>query len=78
MRWRGGAGIPYPGREKRETSPHYSRTRLADNAGLTEVLVVGGPGRIKRPWGISTPHPSRGTRDWNLVHLPPCVISPRE
>jgi len=34
-------------REIPETSPHCSRTWLANNAGLTGALVVGGPGRIE-------------------------------
>jgi hypothetical protein len=30
------------------SSPHYSRTPLANNAGLIETLIVGGPRRIRR------------------------------
>ena len=59
-------------------SPHYSRSRLANNAGLTEALVLGGPGRIKHLWGVSTPRPSRGTRDGYPACLSPCVIPPRD
>jgi hypothetical protein len=57
------------------TSPYYSRTQLANNTGLIETLVVGGPGRIRRRWCISTPHPSWrvGTR---CAH-PPCVSPPQ-
>jgi hypothetical protein len=37
-----------------QASPHYSRKRLANDAGLTETLVVGGPGRIRHCCCIST------------------------
>jgi hypothetical protein len=59
-------------------SPHYSRARLANNAGLTETLGIGDPGRIMDPRGISTLHSSRETRDRYPVRLPPGVIGPRE
>jgi hypothetical protein len=35
-------------REVQGLSPHYSRIQLANNAGLMETLVVGGPERITR------------------------------
>ena len=36
-------------------SPHYSRTRLANNAGLLEALMAGRSARIRRWWCSSTP-----------------------
>ena len=35
-------------------------------------------GRIKHPWGISTPYSPRGTRDGYPARLLPCVIPLRE
>jgi len=65
----GGGGPP---------SPHYSRTQLANTAGLMETFGIDGPARIKHPWGISTPHPSRGTRARYPVRLAAGVIPARE
>ena len=62
-------------------SPHYSRTQLANNAGLIRTLGGGGPERIRRRRWMVKPHPSwrmgtrsarhpvssRGTREWLLV-----------
>jgi hypothetical protein len=50
-RWKAdpGEGIP---------SPHYSRTQLANNAGLIRTPPVGGPDRIRRRRCMVTPHTS--------------------
>jgi hypothetical protein len=55
-------------------SPHASRIQLANNAGLRETLVVGGPGRVTRRLCPVTLHPSRGTRDGYPVRPSPRIL----
>jgi len=71
-------------------SPHYSRTPLANNAGLIGTLGGGGPERIRRRRYAVTPHPSwrmgtrsahhhvssRCRREWLLVRSAVLGISP--
>ena len=38
----------------RVASPHHSRAQLANDAGLTETPVLGGPGRTRCRWSLST------------------------
>jgi hypothetical protein len=62
----------------RRSSPHHSRRRLANNAGLIKALVVVDPGRTRPPGGVSTLCPGREMRELHLLAPPPCVTSLRE